>query len=61
MCRALDLPLLGRIPFDRTLAQSFDKGVPLIDGDYPTLKRYDEIVNRIKTLVDYKKIMATQL
>src|SRR6266542_420877 len=55
MCQALDLPLLGRIPFDRTLAKSFDKGVPLIDGDYPTLKRYDEIVNRIKALVDYKK------
>jgi ATP-binding protein involved in chromosome partitioning len=61
LCRALDLPLLGRIPFDRTLAKSFDKGVPLIDGDYPTLKRFDEIVTRIKTLLDYKKIMARQL
>jgi ATP-binding protein involved in chromosome partitioning len=61
MCRALDLPLLGRIPFDRTLAKSFDKGVPLIAGDYPTLKRFDEIVTRIKTLLDYKKIMARQL
>lgn len=61
MCRALDLPLLGRIPFDRTLAKSFDKGVPLIGGDYPTLKRFDEIVTRIKTLLDYKKIMARQL
>jgi ATP-binding protein involved in chromosome partitioning len=61
LCRALDLPLLGRIPFDRTLAKSFDKGAPLIDGDYPTLKRYDEIVSRIKTLLDYKKILAKQL
>jgi ATP-binding protein involved in chromosome partitioning len=61
LCRALDLPLLGRIPFDRTLAKSFDKGAPLIDGDYPTLKRFDEIVTRIKTLLDYKKIMARQL
>ncbi len=61
MCRALDLPFLGRIPFDRTLAKSFDKGAPLIDGDYPTLKRFDEIVTRIKTLLDYKKIMARKL
>jgi ATP-binding protein involved in chromosome partitioning len=61
LCQALDLPLLGRIPFDRTLARSFDKGMPLLDGDYATLKRYDEIVTRIKALVDYKKIMARQL
>ncbi len=61
LCRALDLPLLGRIPFDRTLAKSFDKGAPLIEGDYPTLKRFDEIVTRIQTLLDYKKIMARNL
>jgi ATP-binding protein involved in chromosome partitioning len=61
MCQALDLPLLGRIPFDRTLAKSFDKGAPLIEGDHPTLKRFDEIVTRIQTLLDYKKIMARQL
>jgi len=61
MCQALGLPLLGRIPFDRTLAKSFDKGAPLIEGDYPTLKRFDEIVTRIQTLLDYKKIMARQL
>jgi ATP-binding protein involved in chromosome partitioning len=61
LCRALDLPLLGRIPFDRTLAKSFDKGAPLIEGDYPTLKRFDEIVTRIQSLLDYKKIMARNL
>lgn len=26
MCEMLDLPLLGRIPFDRKLARTFDKG-----------------------------------
>jgi ATP-binding protein involved in chromosome partitioning len=61
MCRALDLPLLGRVPFDRILARSFDKGTPLLDGAYPTLKRYDEIVSRVKALLDYKKILAQQL
>jgi len=61
MFRALNLPLLGRIPFDRQLARSFDKGLPLIGGDHSTLKRYDEIVTRVKGLLDYKKIMARQL
>jgi ATP-binding protein involved in chromosome partitioning len=61
LCQALDLPLLGRIPFDRKLARSFDKGLPLLDGEYATLKRYDEIVTRVKALLDYKKIMARQL
>src|SRR5437899_2803349 len=61
MCQALDLPLLGRIPFDRTMAKSFDKGTPLLDASYPTLKRYDEIASRIKALLDYKKILAKQL
>jgi ATP-binding protein involved in chromosome partitioning len=61
MCQALNLPLLGRIPFDRTLAKSFDKGTPLLDASYPTLKRYDEIASRIKTLLEYKKILAKQL
>jgi ATP-binding protein involved in chromosome partitioning len=61
MCRALDLPLLGRIPFDRTLAKSFDKGTPLVEGDHQTLKRFDEVATRIKTLLDYRKIMARQL
>src|SRR2546425_353212 len=61
MCQALELPLLGRIPFDRNLAKSFDKGTPLLDASYPILKRYDEIASRIKTLVDYKKILAKQL
>ena len=61
MCDALDLPLLGRIPFDRTLAQSFDKGHPILEGDYPTLARYDDIVSRIKTLLNYKAVMARQL
>jgi ATP-binding protein involved in chromosome partitioning len=61
MCQALDLPLLGRIPFDRTVARAFDKGTPILDSQYPTMKRYEEIAGRIAALVDYKKIMARQL
>ena len=61
MCEALDLPLLGRIPFDRKLARTFDKGQPLLDETYPTIQRYQEIAGRIRTLLDYKKVLADKL
>jgi ATP-binding protein involved in chromosome partitioning len=61
MCEALDVPLLGRIPFDRTLAKTFDKGVPLLDETYPTLQRYRQIAERVVTLVEYRKVLAEKL
>ncbi len=61
MCHALNLPLLGRIPFDRNFARTFDKGVPLLDADYPTNQRYHEIVERVISLVDYRKVLAEKL
>ena len=61
MCEALDLPLLGRIPFDRKLARTFDKGTPLLDEDYPTIQRYQGIAGRIRTLLDYKRVLAEKL
>ncbi|MGQ0809661.1 MAG: Mrp/NBP35 family ATP-binding protein [Nitrospiraceae bacterium] len=61
MCEVLDVPLLGRIPFDRTLARTFDKGTPLLDEHYPTIQRYQEIAGRIQTLLDYKKVLAEKL
>jgi ATP-binding protein involved in chromosome partitioning len=61
MCEALDLPLLGRIPFDRKLARTFDKGEPLLDETYPTIQRYQDIGGRIRTLLDYKSVLADKL
>jgi ATP-binding protein involved in chromosome partitioning len=61
MCEALDIPLLGRIPFDRTLARTFDKGAPLLDEQYPTIQRYHEIAERVSALLDYKKVLAEKL
>ncbi len=61
LCDALNIPLLGRIPFDRTLAKTFDKGVPLLDATYPTIKKYQEIAERVTALVDYKKVLAQKL
>jgi ATP-binding protein involved in chromosome partitioning len=61
MCEALDVPLLGRIPFDRTLARTFDKGAPLLDGAYPTIQRYHEIADRVRAILAYKKVLAEKL
>lgn len=61
MCEALNVPLLGRIPFDRKLARTFDKGAPLLDAGYPTIQRYGDIAERIQTLLDYKKVLAEKL
>ncbi|MEX5212873.1 MAG: Mrp/NBP35 family ATP-binding protein [Nitrospiraceae bacterium] len=61
MCDALDVPLLGRIPFDRTLAKTFDKGMPLLDESYPTLQRYRQIAERVATLAEYRKVLAEKL
>jgi ATP-binding protein involved in chromosome partitioning len=61
LCDALNVPLIGRIPFDRILARTFDKGVPLLDATYPTIKKYQEIAERVTALVDYKKVLAQKL
>jgi len=61
LCEALNVPLLGRIPFDRTLARTFDKGEPLLDPVYPTIKKYQEIAERVVALVEYRKVLAQNL
>ena len=61
LCDALNVPLIGRIPFDRALAKTFDQGVPLLDATYPTIKKYQEIAERVIALVDYKKVLAQKL
>jgi ATP-binding protein involved in chromosome partitioning len=61
MCEALNVPLLGRIPFDRKLARTFDKGAPLLDAGYPTIQRYGDIAERIQALLDYRKVLAEKL
>ncbi|MER3422672.1 MAG: ATP-binding protein, partial [Nitrospiraceae bacterium] len=61
MCEVLGVPLLGRIPFDRTLARTFDKGEPLLDSSYPTIQRYQEIAERVRSILDYKKVLAEKL
>ncbi len=58
MCEVLGLPLLGRIPFDRTFARTFDKGEPIVDGDNPTVAKFQDIAKKIHTLLDYQQVVA---
>jgi len=58
MCDALALPLLGRIPFDHVFANTFDKGHPLLDESHPTIQRFQEIAQKVQTLLHYKKAMT---
>jgi len=61
MCDALEIPFLGRIPFDRDLARSFDKGKPLLDPAHPTIAKYAEISGRIRDVLDFNKLLAEKL
>ena len=61
MCEVLGLPLLGRVPFDRNFARTFDKGEPILDGTNPTVKKYQDIAKKIHTLLDYQQVVAEKL
>lgn len=57
----LDVPLLGKIPFDRGLSRSCDTGTPILDSTQPIAKRFDEIAQRIVDSLNFKRIMAERL
>jgi ATP-binding protein involved in chromosome partitioning len=58
LARAHEVPLLGRVPFDRDFAKSFDRGAPLLDALHPTIRRYGEIAMRLGELLDVSRAVA---
>jgi ATP-binding protein involved in chromosome partitioning len=58
---SLDVPLLGKIPFDRQLNLASDRGEPILDGSHPIARRYGEIADKIIAYLDYRKILAEKL
>ena len=48
LAQALNVTLLGKIPFDPKLAQSSDAGI-LLAADHPISKQFDGIVGQIET------------
>jgi len=51
----LGLPLLGRIPCDRSLSEACDRG-QVLAPDHPISRRFDEIVKKIETILLPKSI-----
>jgi ATP-binding protein involved in chromosome partitioning len=58
MCGVLGIPLLGRVPFDRNFARTFDKGQPILDASDPTVGKYQDVAKKIHTLLDYHQVIA---
>jgi ATP-binding protein involved in chromosome partitioning len=60
LCAELDVPLLGKIPFDSKLSHANDTGEPL-PADHPISKQFDQIATRIKEHLNFKQILAEKL
>ena len=56
----LGVPLLGKIPFDRRLSLSCDRGEPL-EENHIVSRKFSEISQRIVELLDFKKITAERI
>lgn len=56
----LDVPIIGRIPFDHHLSLSCDRGEPLGEDHFISI-RFSEISQKIVELLDFKKVVAEKL
>lgn len=61
MADQFELPVLGRIPFDRHLSEAGDRGSPLTDDTDPIARRFTEIASRIEDCLDLHKTLAKHL
>lgn len=57
----LDVPLLGKIPFDRELSQRCDGGRPMLESAQPIAKRFDDVAQRIVDCLNFRQIVADTL
>ncbi len=54
LCEEMNLPLLGKIPFDRSLSHACDQGQPLPES-HPIAKRFSKIATDLHHFLDSKK------
>jgi len=59
LCAELDVPLLGKVPFDAQLAKACDHGTPLPDNHRIT-RYFDDIAKKIQEILENKKILAEE-
>jgi ATP-binding protein involved in chromosome partitioning len=53
----LTVPLLGKVPFDASLAQSSDRGV-VLPNDHPIAKKFDQMIPSIVSIVERQHIFV---
>jgi ATP-binding protein involved in chromosome partitioning len=61
IAREMDVPFLGRVPFDRALGAAADRGEPLLDPTLPSVRHFDAIAERLTQALEFKKLMASLL
>ncbi|MEW6323855.1 MAG: Mrp/NBP35 family ATP-binding protein [Nitrospirota bacterium] len=61
IARDMDVPFLGRVPFDRALGGAADRGEPLLDPDQPSVRHFAQIAERLTQALEFKKMMASLL
>jgi ATP-binding protein involved in chromosome partitioning len=57
ICTALDLPLLGKIPFSQEMSQACDMGLPL-PPDHPISKRFEAMAGRIHDHLETRAVLV---
>ncbi len=57
ICTALDLPLLGKVPFSQEMSQACDTGVPL-PPDHPISKRFEAMAGRIHDRLETRTVLV---
>lgn len=61
LAEEFDIPFLGSVPFDSTLNENAVNGAALAEDGSPALKAFEDVAERLLTVVDYKKVLAETL
>lgn len=61
LAKEFEIPFLGRIPFNSRINESADKGIPLVLEGIIAGKIFDDIVEKLITILDYKKVIAKSI
>lgn len=58
LAEEFEIPFLGKIPFNSKINESADRGVPLVVEGIIAGKIFDDIAEKLKTILNYKKVVA---
>ena len=61
LAKDYDIPFLGKVPFNSMLNEIADKGTTLIDEDPTAAKVFDDITEKLSTILNYKRVIAESI